>query len=113
MLSTRVTTSEGDILAQGMSITQLMLDIDDRATVTALQTLAASVDVNATGVESNAEAITALQSEAGGVLGPEQNTFTGATEDAAASARDGYEAANPAWLAMYEDLDVQIQLEWN
>ena len=36
------------------------------------------------------------------VLGPTQNTFTGANKSAAETARDTYATANTAWLAAYD-----------
>ena len=45
-------------------------------------------------------------------LGPEQNTFTGATKAAAETARDTYATANAAWLSAYNDTrDFYILLE--
>ena len=112
-LNTQAMQQSATLLTHAEQLTSLTAMIAGRATVAALNALTAMVEANATGIETNATAITALDAGIDGRLGPEENEFAGATSDAAEAARDAYALANPDWLAQYDaNPDNMIELNW-
>lgn len=61
-------------------------------------------------VPSTRRGVGGVGGEGGGGLrlGPATNTFTGASKDAAETARDTYQAANATWLAEYDDNETLV-----
>ena len=110
----RVQQNETTIGAHAGLLGQLRVDVDDKAAVSAIDALITRVETSEGMIEANAAELTALEASIGGrALGPEQNMFTGDSRAAAEAARDLYEGANPAWLAMYDaDNDINIELRW-
>ena len=112
-LTTRVTTAEGTIRAEAAKVVALQTAIGG-FTATAFNRLLTRVIKTETSITTTAQELTALEASIGGrQLGPEQNTFTGATRAAAQRARNTYQSTRAAWLRAYDaDNDINIELIW-
>ena len=112
-LTSRVTANETSITTNTANITSLTTTVGTKADTTALTALTSRVTATETDIAVEQANVASLEASLDGLtLGPEQNTFTGADEDAAEAARDTYFTANTDNLAIYNDdtaLNIRLQ----
>ena len=111
-----ITTAQGDITTLTSSLgdkadeSALTDGLATKADATALTALTNRVTTNEGGITINQNEVAQLEASLDGLtLGPAQNTFSGADEDAAESARDTYFAADNSRLTPYND-DVTLHI---